>query len=267
MTYCVAIKVNEGLVFAADTRTSAGVDDVRTYNKLHVFEYPGERVLMLMSAGNLATTQAVVTALQRDIDNPSAPISLRSAQHMYDAAEYVGALSTRAQQEIAALSQNSTVDLRTTLVLGGQIRGEEPAVYLIYPEGNCISSSPETPFLQIGEFKYGKPILDRIIRPMVSLEDAARCALVSLDSTMKSNLSVGPPLDLALLPRDRLAISHKVRMDMDTPYYAQLKEAWGQQLVNSFRNLPKFDWELQAQQQSFAPTQMAAQQQQFNQQF
>ncbi len=266
MTYCVAIKVNEGLVFAADTRTSAGVDDVRTYNKLHSFEFPGDRVLMLMSAGNLATTQAVLTGLKRDMDNPLAPMSLRSVQHMYDAAEYVGALSTRAQKETAALTQHSTVDLRTTLILGGQIRGEEPAVYLIYPEGNCIASSPETPFLQIGELKYGKPILDRIIRPMVPLEDAARCALVSLDSTMKSNLSVGPPIDLALLPRDRLAISHKVRLDLDTPYYAQLRDAWGRQLVNSFRNLPKFDWELQSPQQSF-PEQMAAQQQQITQQF
>ncbi|MEK6806623.1 MAG: peptidase [Pseudomonadota bacterium] len=267
MTYCVAIKVNEGLVFAADTRTSAGVDDVRTYNKLHTFEFPGDRVLMLMSAGNLATTQAVLAGLKRDMDNPGATMNLRSVQHMYDAAEYVGALSTRAQKETAALTQHSSVDLRTTLILGGQIRGEEPAVYLIYPEGNCIASSPETPFLQIGELKYGKPILDRIIRPMVSLEDAARCALVSLDSTMKSNLSVGPPIDLALLPRDRLAVSHKVRLDLDTPYYAQLKDAWGRQLVNSFRNLPKFDWELQSQQQTFAPEQMAAQQQQVNQQF
>ena len=261
MTYCVAIKVNEGLVFAADTRTSAGVDDVRTYNKLHSFEFPGDRVLMLMSAGNLATTQAILTALKRDMDNPGAPTSLRTVQHMYDAAEYVGALSTRAQKETAAMAQHSTVDLRTTLILGGQIRGEEPAVYLIYPEGNCIASSPETPFLQIGELKYGKPILDRIIRPMVSLEDAARCALVSLDSTMKSNLSVGPPLDLALLPRDRLAISHKLRLDLDTPFYAQLKDAWGRQLVSAFRNLPKFDWESQSQQQTFSPEQMAAQQQ------
>ena len=264
MTYCVAIKVNEGLVFAADTRTSAGVDDVRTYNKLHSFEFPGDRVLILMSAGNLATTQAILTGLKRDLDNPNAPMSLRSVQHMYDAAEYVGALSTRAQKETAALTQHSSVDLRTTLILGGQIRGEEPAVYLIYPEGNCIASSPETPFLQIGELKYGKPILDRIIRPMVSLEDAARCALVSLDSTMKSNLSVGPPIDLALLPRDRLAISHKLRLDLDTPYYAQLKDAWGRQLINSFRNLPKFEWE--SQPQTFAPEQMAAQQQQINQQ-
>lgn len=260
MTYCVAIKVNDGLVFAGDTRTSAGVDDVRTYNKLHTFEFPGERVFVVLSAGNLATTQAVLTNLRRDVDN-DAPVNLRTLRHMYDAAEYVGQLSVRSQRDAALNAQagQSTVDFRTTLILGGQIMGEEPALYLIYPEGNCISASPETPFLQIGELKYGKPILDRIIRGYVSLEDAARCALVSLDSTMKSNLSVGPPLDLAILPRDALAITHKLRLDIDTPYYAALKKAWGEQLEKVFRNeLPKFDWEQQAPQQ---PLQFQQQQQ------
>ena len=244
MTYCVAIKVNDGLVFAADTRTSAGVDDVRTYNKLHVFDVPGQRVFIVLSAGNLATTQAVLANVKRDIANPQAPMSLMSAQHMYDAAEYIGAISVRSQRESETHAQQTTVDFRTTLILGGQIMGEEPSLYLIYPEGNCISSSPETPYLQIGESKYGKPILDRVIRPEVSLEDAARCALVSLDSTMKSNLSVGPPLDIALVPRDSHAVTQKMRLDLDTPYYAQLKEAWGRQLAMAFRNLPRFDWEV-----------------------
>lgn len=246
MTYCVAIKVDGGLVFAGDTRTSAGVDDVRTYNKLHVFETPGDRVFVLLSAGNLATTQAVLTHLRRDMENP-AVTSLNTLRHMYDAADYVGALSVRAQKDSSALASqysNNTVDFRTTLILGGQILGEEPALYLIYPEGNCIAASQETPYLQIGESKYGKPILDRIIRPHISLEEAARCALVSLDSTMKSNLTVGPPLDLAILPRDALRITHRLRLDLDTPYYAQLKKAWGEQLERVFReSLPRFEWE------------------------
>ena len=250
MTYCVAIKVNDGLVFAGDTRTSAGVDDVRTYNKLHIFEFPGERVFIVLSAGNLATTQAVLANLARDLNNSNAPLSLRSVAHMYDAAEYVGSLSVRSQKETASQLEGSTVDLRTTLILGGQIQGEEPALYLIYPEGNCISSSPETPFLQIGELKYGKPILDRIIRPRTSLEDAARCALVSMDSTMKSNLSVGPPLDLAIMPADALRITRKLRLDLDTPLFAQVREGWGRALVQAFGNLPRFDWELQNPQQS-----------------
>lgn len=248
MTYCVAIKVDDGLVFAGDTRTSAGVDDVRTYNKLHVFETPGERIFVLLSAGNLATTQAVLTQIRRDMDNPNA-ISLRTVRHMYDAADYLGSLSVKAQKDSSTLASqynNTTVDFRTTIILGGQILGEEPALYLIYPEGNCIAASQETPYLQVGESKYGKPILDRIIRSHISLEEAARCALVSLDSTMKSNLTVGPPLDLAILPRDALNITHKLRLDLDTPYYAALKKAWGEQLERVFREaLPKFEWENQ----------------------
>ena len=244
MTYCVAVKVNEGLVFCSDTRTSAGVDDVRTYNKMHVVETAGERVFVIMSAGNLATTQSVLTHLNRDLRDPHAPVSLNTVQHMFDAAEYVGGLSVRARKEADAHSQfASTVDFRTTLILGGQIEGEDPALYLIYPEGNCISASPETPYIQIGESKYGKPIMDRIIRPYVSLEDAARCALVSMDSTMKSNLTVGPPLDLAIMPRDALRITHKERFDLDTPFYANLKKSWGDLLVRSFTELPRFEWE------------------------
>lgn len=243
MTYCLAIKVDDGLVFAGDTRTSAGVDDVRTYNKLHVTEEVGERVFVILSAGNLATTQWILNAVRRDLANPDAAVSLRSVRHMFEAAEYVGSLSVRAQKE-SSFGQYANVDFRTTLILGGQILGEEPSLYMIYPEGNCISVSPETPYLQIGESKYGKPILDRIIKPHISLEEASRCALVSLDSTMKSNLTVGPPLDLAILPRDALRITHRLRLDIDTPYYAALKRVWGESLEKIFReDLPKFEWE------------------------
>lgn len=245
MTYCVAIKVNDGLVFAADTRTAAGVDDVRTYNKLHVLEVPGERVFVILSAGNLATTQYVLAYARREMNDPSVATSLRTVRHMFDAADYLGQLSVRAQRQATNEGMNSGVNVETTLILGGQIMGEDPAIYLIYPLGNCIAASPEMPFLQIGEIKYGKPILDRFVRPGVKLEDAARCALVSLDSTMRSNISVGPPVDIALLPRDSLAISHSLRLDYDTPYYAQVKETWARQLEGAIRALPKFDWEVQ----------------------
>ena len=259
MTYCVAIKVNDGLVFAADTRTSAAVDDVRTYNKVHTFEFPGDRIFIVMSAGNLATTQAILAQLQRDLDSGPQVVSLRSVRHMYDAAEYLGVLSVRSQKHVQAEGATPVVDFRTTLILGGQIQNEAPAAYLVYPEGNCIACSPETPYLQIGELKYGKPILDRVIRGETSLEDAARCALVSLDSTMRSNISVGPPLDLAIVPGGALRVSRRMRLDLDTPYYAQLREAWGRNILNGFRNLPRFDWE----QSNF---QQAAQSQQQNQQ-
>jgi putative proteasome-type protease len=257
MTYCVSIKVDEGLVFASDTRTTAGVDDVRTHQKMHVFEFPGDRVLVLLSAGNLATTHAVLAQAQRDIDDANAPVSLRSVRHMYDAAEYVGMLSARAQRQAAEHMIVGSVDLRTTLILGGQIFGEDPAIYLIYPEGNCIAASPETPYLQIGESKYGKPILDRIVRPKTVIEDAARCALVSLDSTMKSNLSVGPPLDLAIVERDALRVSRRLRFDLDTPYYAGLRDEWSRRIADALRSLPKFDWEIAAAAQAPAPGQQS----------
>ena len=242
MTYCLAIRVNDGLVFAADTRTSAGLDDVRTYNKMHHFEVPGERSFVMLSAGNLATTQAILVQLERDWNAVDGRNSLKTLFHMFDVAEYVGQVSVKAQRE-AAQGNPATSDFRSTVILGGQILGEAPALYLIYPEGNCISASPETPYLQIGEHKYGKPILDRIIRLTTQLEDAARCALVSLDSTMKSNLTVGPPLDVAIIRRDALRLGHRLRLDLDTPFYAQLKRAWGEQLEQVFGILPKFEWE------------------------
>lgn len=240
MTYCLAIKVDEGLVFGSDTRTSAAVDDVRTYNKSHLFEFPGERVLVMLAAGNLATTQALVQHLNLDAAG-GAPMNLRSARSLFAAAEYVGATAVGISRAAAQLSQSSA-DFRVSLILGGQIAGQEPEIYMVYPEGNCISSSPETPFLQIGETKYGKPILDRAIRPTLSLNDAARCAMVSLDATVKSNLSVGPPLDLAFLPHNALKLTH-LRLDLDTDYYRAAKEAWNQAQIAALHALPRFPWE------------------------
>lgn len=244
MTYCIAIKVDQGLVFAADTRTSAGVDDVRTYNKMHTFPFPGERVFVVLSAGNLATTQAVLNALRRDNDNPEAERSLRKVTSVYEAAEYIGALSVRAQKQGRENAEQAT-SLEATFILGGQIRGGEPEIYLVYPLGNCISASPESPFMQIGEHKYGKPILDRIIRHNTTLEDAGRCALVSLDSTMRSNVSVGPPLDLAIVPAGAHDIRRLVRFEQDDPYLISLRDAWARSLEAVFRELPTFDWESQ----------------------
>ena len=198
MTYCVAIGVNDGLVFASDTRTSAGVDDVRTYSKMHVFEFPGERSLVVLSAGNLATTHAILAQTRRDLENPGAPLSLRTARCMYDAAEYLGGVSTRAQTDTAVQGQYGGVDLRVTLILGGQIRGEPPALYLIYPEGNCIWCSPETPYLQLGESKYGKPILDRIHRlTVVGLAGPAMAEALDAASDL-----VDRPAALYTLSRD-----------------------------------------------------------------
>ena len=242
MTYCVGIDVDEGLVFAADTRTSASFDDVRVHGKLHVFEFPGERVLVLMTAGNLATSQAVLARLHRDVEE-GAPTSLRSVARMTDAAEYVGQVLVGVQAQLAAQAEHGRVNLESTLILGGQIAGGAKALYLIYPVGNYIAASPETPYLQIGESKYGKPILDRIVRPATHLEDAARCALVSLDSTIRSNLSVGLPIDLVLLRADALQLMARMRLDGDTPLYAEIRDSWSRKLERAVHGLPRFAWE------------------------
>jgi putative proteasome-type protease len=242
MTYCVGIEVNDGLVFAADTRTSGSFDDVRVHRKMHVFEFPGERVFVIMSAGNLATTQLTMARLQRDLDE-ARDKSLRAFKHLVDVAEYVGETLVASQAKIAEGTQPNNLMLQSTLILGGQIAGERPGLYLIYPLGNCIASSPETPYLQIGESKYGKPILDRILRPATTMEDAARCALVSLDSTIRSNLSVGMPIDMTLVRVNDLKITQQMRLESDTPLFAEVHDTWSRKLEAAIDSLPRFPWE------------------------
>ncbi len=243
MTYCVGIEVDEGLVFAADTRTNASLDDVRVHRKLHVFEYPGERAFVLMTAGNLATTQLVVSRLRRDAADPSATRSLRTFDHLFEVAAYVGEVLVDSQVKVRPGDAAEGISTQATLILGGQIAGERHGLYMIYPLGNCIAASPETPYLQIGESKYGKPILDRIIRPGTALDDAARCALLSLDSTIRSNLSVGLPIDLALLRSGELRIGQHTRLDADTPLFAEIHATWSQRLERAVQGLPRFPWE------------------------
>ena len=240
MTYCVGIRVQQGLVFAADTRTSAAFDDVRIHSKMHVFEFP-DRVLVLLSSGNLATTQTVLARLARDAENEAS--GLRSAKHLFEVAEHIGQTLVAAQQLVASNNSPNFVNVEATLVLGGQIRGEQPSLYLIYPLGNWISTSPETPYVQIGESKYGKPILDRIVRSATSLEDAARCAVVSLDSTARSNLSVGLPFDLAIVRTGELKVSQTLRLEADTPLYVEMRDTWSRKLEHAVGALPRFAWE------------------------
>lgn len=242
MTYCVGIETNEGLVFAADTRTNASLDDVRVHRKLHAFEFPGERAFVLMCAGNLATTQLTLSRIRRDLDDGAAH-GLKTFRHLFEVAEYIGEILVASQAKVADTGQNAGVSTQATLILGGQIAGERPGMYMIYPLGNCITASPETPYLQIGESKYGKPILDRIIRPETRIEDAARCAVVSLDSTIRSNLSVGLPIDLAIIRRNDLCIGEQLRLDSDTPLYAEIHSTWSRKLEESVRTLPRFGWE------------------------
>jgi putative proteasome-type protease len=241
MTYCVGIAVDEGLIFAADTRTNASLDDVRVHSKLHVFEDPGERVFVLMTSGNLATTQLAVARIERDLRTAAAR-SLRAFKHLFEVVEYVGEVLVESQVKAGAGDQSGS-STQATLVFGGQVAGERPGMYLVYALGNAIMASPETPYLQIGESKYGKPILDRIIRPETRLEDAARCALVSLDSTIRSNLSVGLPVDMALVRTDALRVGERMRLEADTPLYAEIRDTWSRKLENAVRLLPRFPWE------------------------
>ncbi len=243
MTYCLAIKVEDGLVFASGSRTNAGVDDVSVYSKMHTFQRTEGRVFVLLSAGNLATSQAVVNALRRDLSDPEAPVSLNSVHFPFDAAHYVGEISVRVQNEHPEVMKKSGVNVEASFILGGQIGLGEHEIYLIYPQGNYISTSDETPYLQIGETKYGKPILDRIVTPQTSLEDAARCALVSEDSTMRSNISVGPPVELLIYRADSLSIDRRLLLKPQSAMFETLQKTWNEGLRMAFDRLPRFDWE------------------------
>jgi len=243
MTYCVGISLKSGLVFASDSRTNAGSDQVSQYGKMHTLGIDGERQFVLLSAGNLATTQAVLAHIRHELrDNPDC--RLCKARYMDEVADYIGTIS-RAQQNRHADASGVTAGFSPTVsfILGGQIGDEPPGIHLIYPEGNHITTSLATPYLQIGEIKYGKPILDRIISPDSSLEDAARCALVSMDSTMQSNVTVGPPIEMLIYEKDSLCLNRYMRLDEQHPYLSELRNSWAANIRSAFDVLPRFNWE------------------------
>jgi putative proteasome-type protease len=243
MTYCLAISVNKGLVFASDSRTNAGVDYVTTYSKMQSFVWPGERICVLLTSGNLATSQAVINIIKSDLEASKTSRNLRKGKHLYEVAHYVGQLSQTEQRQHADAFKSSGNGTEASFILGGQIAGQAPEIFLIYPQGNYISASPETPFLQIGENKYGKPILDRIITPSTSLEDAARCALVSLESTIRSNISVGPPVELAIYTGDTIGAPYHQKLMLNSPMYKSMQKQWNEGLRRAFNRLPRFEWE------------------------
>jgi putative proteasome-type protease len=235
MTYCVAITVDAGLVFCSDSRTNAGVDQVSTYSKMYRFGIDNQRQFVILSAGNLATTQAVISRIKKDLRNPNI-VNLGNVQNMHDAADYVGEIS-RAEQE----KHTGGSIFEASFILGGQIAGDKPRIMLIYPQGNHITTSKDTPYLQIGESKYGKPILDRILKPETGLDTAALCALVSMDSTMRSNLTVGPPIELMVYQVDSFAPRH-ARFDEDDEYLRELKRSWDARISEAFLQLPPVIW-------------------------
>lgn len=243
MTYCLAIHVNKGLVFASDSRTNAGVDYVATHSKMTRFLFPNDRSIYILTAGSLATSQAVLNQVESDLEDNKAKFNLSKAKYMHEIAQYVGELSQAVQIKHERAMEKSKMSAESSFLVGGQISGQPCSIFHVYPQGNYIKASSETPYLQIGENKYGKPILDRVIAENTSLEDAARCAMVSLDSTIRSNISVGPPLELAIHTCNDLKDAYHHTFTVNSPMYKSLQKQWNEGLKRAFKRLPRFDWE------------------------
>jgi putative proteasome-type protease len=241
MTYCVGMVLDEGLVFASDSRTNAGVDHVSTFCKMTVVEAPGQGVIVMLNSGNLATTQQVVSRIKQHAIDADKPLTAHAS--MFTVAELVG----RELRKTILTTQNeapeqSDVDFSATFLVGGQVQGEAPRLFMVYPQGNFIESTADTPFFQIGESKYGKPILDRVIQPAISMSQAIKCALVSFDSTIKSNLSVGLPIDVAMVKTNDLRVTKRHRIDAEDSYFRDLRSSWSQGLRQVFGQLPDPQW-------------------------
>ena len=241
MTYCVGMVLEEGLVFASDSRTSAGVDHVSIFCKMTVVETPGQGVIVLLNSGNLATTQQVVSRIKQQAIDSQKPLTSHAS--MFSVAELVGSeLRKTIHTAVNEAPEQSDVDFTATFLVGGQVLGEAPRLFMVYPQGNFIESTTDTPFFQIGESKYGKPILDRVILPGISMSQAIKCALVSFDSTIKSNLSVGLPIDIAMIKTNDLQVTKRHRIDSEDAYFRDLRSRWSQGLRQVFGQLPDPHW-------------------------
>ena len=240
MTYCVGLKIDSGLVFMSDTRTNAGVDSISTFRKMYTWEEPGDRIFVLLAAGNLATTQAVVSLLDERSKAPAdRQPSILKTPSAYQAACLVGETVKEVIANSAPVGQSADA-FGASFIFGGQIQGGEPRLFLIYPEGNFIEASDDTPFFQIGETKYGKPILVRAYDRAASFAETVKLLMVSFDSTVKSNLSVGLPLDLLYYRRDTFMVTYRKRIGSDDPYYREISEGWSDALKAAFKRLPDF---------------------------
>jgi putative proteasome-type protease len=246
MTYCVAIKLNAGLVFLSDSRTNAGLDQISTFRKMIVYEKSDDRFMVLLSAGNLSISQSIREILQveklKDQAEDSEAITIWNAKSMFDAARVLGAAIRHVYERDAASLKQAGVEFNVSLIFGGQIKGEGMRLFQVYSAGNFIEATPETPYFQVGESKYGKPVLDRVITPLTPLDEAAKCALVSMDSTLKSNLSVGLPLDLVVYEADRFKTDKVVCIDEHNPYFKMLHSSWGVKLREVFDSIEDPMW-------------------------
>jgi putative proteasome-type protease len=244
MTYCVAIKLDAGLVFLSDSRTNAGLDQISTFRKMIVYEKAGDRFMVMLSAGNLSISQSVREILQVEkLDNgDQPPITIWNATSMYDAVRVLGSAVRRVYDQDGPSLKQSGIDFNATMIFGGQIAGEAMRLFLVYSAGNFIEATRETCYFQVGESKYGKPVLDRMITPATPLDEAAKCALVSMDSTLKSNLSVGLPLDLLVYEAGRLQTQQIVCIDEHNPYFQMIRGNWGHKLREVFESIEDPQW-------------------------
>jgi putative proteasome-type protease len=250
VTYCVGLLLDQGLVMASDSRTNAGVDYISSYSKLHLFQPAPDRYFVLLAAGNLATTQEVLSRIRRDLDQAVNPgpsqqalgETLLSIGYLFEAATYVGRVSLAVQNEHGPALRQVGASVEATFLLGGQIAGQPPGLFMVYAQGNWIGATPETPYLQIGESKYGKPALDHIVHPGLSLDDGARVCLVSLVGTARSNLTVGPPYEVVTCPRDQLAPARRLKLEADSEALRDLTRNWSERFRDAFYGLPAFPW-------------------------
>lgn len=242
MTYCVAIKLDSGMLFASDSRTNAGVDHIATFTKMKMYEQRDERMFVILSSGNLAITQAVTHILDRHRHfEPDKP-SIWNVASLFDVASLVGDALRDVQRRDGPYLAQSNIDYAATLILGGQVRGEEPRLFNIYAQGNFIEAMSDTIYFQVGESKYGKPILDRVLSSATPYREAAKCVLISFDSTIRSNISVGLPIDLAWYPRDALRMGVQKRIGEGDPYFSMIRQTWGSGMRQLFGELPNPDW-------------------------
>ena len=243
MTYCIGLNLDEGLILASDSRTNAGLDHVGRYGKMRSFCIPGDRLIVTLSAGNLSVTQNAMNLLEhRNTHDAHQRATLGTVTSMFEVATLVGDALREIRKRDESYLRDSGIDPTGSFIVGGQIRNEAPRLFMVYSEGNFIESSVDTPYFQTGETKFGKPILDRVITQQTSMTEACKCTLVSFDSTMRSNLSVGPPLDLLMYRRDSLTAGVRQRLDEDDPYLHTVRTQWNETLRRGVRELPTPDW-------------------------
>ena len=238
MTYCVGLLLDTGIVMLSDTRTNAGFDNIACYRKMFVFENAGERVVTILTAGNLSVTQTVIAKLRHEMARDGSTASIMHAASMLEVAEIVGRTLNEVFVDVDERMRRTEVSASASMLLGGQRLGGQLRLFLIYREGNFLEATDDTPYLQVGEHKYGKPILDRVVRPATSLEDGRKAVLISMDSTLRSNLSVGMPLDLLTIRRNEYRVHTRERVEAGDPAFAALSEGWSKALRDGFQGLP-----------------------------